>query len=75
MAKNNTKTIAIRISEDNYHHIEVQAMNMRMSKNGYIEHVIDQDRAKYDSFYTNFTDENGITLYEHMYGKKPSSKA
>lgn len=70
MAKNDTKTITIRISEENYKHIEVQSMNMRMSKNGYIEHIIDEDRAKYSSFYSNFKDENGVTLYEHMYGNK-----
>lgn len=75
MAKNDTKTITIRISEENYKHIEVQSVHMHMSKNGYIEYIIDEDRAKYASFYSDFKDENGLTLYECLYGEKPSSKA
>lgn len=74
MAKNDTKTITIRISEENYKHIEVQSMQLHMSKNGYIEYIIDEDRAKYAAVYSNFKDENGVTLYEYMYGENHLAK-
>lgn len=75
MVKNNTKTIAIRISEDNYNHVENRAFSMHMSKNAYIEYVLEQDKAKWDDVYLNFKDAEGVTLYEHIYGAKPLSKA
>lgn len=73
--KNNTKTIAIRISEENYNHVENRALLMHMSKNAYIEYVLEQDKAKWDEVYRDFKDSNGVTLYERIYGGKSFSKA
>lgn len=64
----NTTTLTIRVPEDMYKFIEMEAKRRQESKNAFVNGILQAHKVKIDDAYMNFKDENGVTLYDYLYG-------